>query len=119
MGQIPEEREEWKKRPLHDLDVIYMWVDGVYVKAGLEKEKAALLVGPAAVSIIQWWVQSVTCPPSSAVLLIVPRGQRMCKPWPSWFSVSPLARIVQNRPLGIPGYRLALQRALGAILRPW
>lgn len=38
------EWEEWKKRPLHDLDVIYMWVDGVYVKAGLEKEKAALLV---------------------------------------------------------------------------
>ena len=25
--------------PLDDLDVVYMWVDGVYVKAGLEKEK--------------------------------------------------------------------------------
>jgi len=24
--------------------VLFMWVDGVYVKAGLEKEKAALLV---------------------------------------------------------------------------
>ena len=23
------------------LEVVYMWVDGVYVKAGLEKEKAA------------------------------------------------------------------------------
>ena len=25
---------------LDDLEVVYMWVDGVYVKAGLEKEKA-------------------------------------------------------------------------------
>lgn len=24
--------------------MVYLWVDGVYVKAGLEKEKAALLV---------------------------------------------------------------------------
>jgi putative transposase len=38
------ERREWKKRSLGDLEVVYIWVDGVYVKAGLEKEKAALLV---------------------------------------------------------------------------
>ena len=38
------EWEEWKKRPLDGLEVLFMWVDGVYVKAGLEKEKAALLV---------------------------------------------------------------------------
>jgi len=38
------ELEEWKKRPLDRLEVLFMWVDGVYVKAGLEKEKAALLV---------------------------------------------------------------------------
>lgn len=38
------EWEEWKRRPLDGLEVLYMWVDGVYVKAGLEKEKAALLV---------------------------------------------------------------------------
>jgi transposase-like protein len=35
---------EWKKRPLDGLEVLFMWVDGVYVRAGLEKEKAALLV---------------------------------------------------------------------------
>ena len=29
---------------------VYMWVDGVYVKAGLEKEKAAVLVVMAALS---------------------------------------------------------------------
>lgn len=38
------ERREWKKRPLDGLEVLFMWVDGIYVKAGLEKEKAALLV---------------------------------------------------------------------------
>ena len=35
---------EWKRRPLSDLRLVYLWADGVYVKAGLEKEKAALLV---------------------------------------------------------------------------
>jgi len=38
------EWEEWKKRALDGLEVLFMWVDGIYVKAGLEKEKAALLV---------------------------------------------------------------------------
>lgn len=38
------EWEEWRKRRLSELEVVYMWVDGVYVKAGLEKDKAALLV---------------------------------------------------------------------------
>lgn len=40
--------EAWKRRPLTDEEVVYLWVDGVYVKAGLEKEKAALLVAVAA-----------------------------------------------------------------------
>ena len=38
------EWEQWTKRRLDGLEVVYLWVDGVYVKAGLEKEKAALLV---------------------------------------------------------------------------
>jgi len=38
------EFEAWKKQPLKDVEAVYLWVDGVYVKAGLEKEKAALLV---------------------------------------------------------------------------
>ncbi len=38
------EWEAWRKRPLDGLEVLFMWVDGVYVKAGLEKQKAALLV---------------------------------------------------------------------------
>jgi transposase-like protein len=38
------EYELWKGRSVEDLEVVYLWVDGVYVKAGLEKEKAAMLV---------------------------------------------------------------------------
>jgi transposase-like protein len=42
------EYEAWKQRPLAELEVVYLWVDGIYVKAGLEKEKAAVLVAVAA-----------------------------------------------------------------------
>ena len=38
------EYETWKKRRLDDLNVVYLWADGLYVKAGLEDTKAALLV---------------------------------------------------------------------------
>jgi putative transposase len=42
------EYESWKTRAVADLEVVYLWVDGVYVKAGLEKDKAAMLVVLAA-----------------------------------------------------------------------
>jgi transposase-like protein len=42
------ELAEWNSRRLDDLDVAYLWADGVYVKAGLEKDKAAVLVLVAA-----------------------------------------------------------------------
>ena len=42
------EYELWKTRTVEALDVVYLWVDGVYVKAGLEKDKAAMLVVLAA-----------------------------------------------------------------------
>lgn len=38
------EYDVWKQRSLAELEVVYLWVDGIYVKAGLEKDKAALLV---------------------------------------------------------------------------
>lgn len=38
------EREEWKSRDLSELEVVYIWADGLYVKAGIEDQKAALLV---------------------------------------------------------------------------
>ena len=54
------EWEVWQSRPLDDLEVVYLWVDGVYVKAGLEKEKAVLLVVLAALSDGSKAVVSVT-----------------------------------------------------------
>jgi putative transposase len=42
------EYDLWKSRPVDDLEVVYLWVDGIYVKAGLEKDKAAILVVLAA-----------------------------------------------------------------------
>jgi len=44
------EWEEWRRRSLKGLRLVYMWVDGVYIKAGLEKTKAALLVVIGALS---------------------------------------------------------------------
>lgn len=38
------EYEEWRKEDLSGLKLVYQWADGIYVKAGLEKDKAALLV---------------------------------------------------------------------------
>src|SRR5262247_559405 len=38
------EYETWKQRRLDDLEVVYLWADGLYVKAGLEDTRAALLV---------------------------------------------------------------------------
>lgn len=38
----------WQNRRLDELDAVYGWVDGIDVKAGLEKDKAALLVVLAA-----------------------------------------------------------------------
>lgn len=38
------EWEQWRRRSLGGLELVYMWVDGVYIKAGLEKAKSALLV---------------------------------------------------------------------------
>jgi transposase-like protein len=38
------EYDTWTRRPLETEAVVYLWADGLYVKAGLEREKAALLV---------------------------------------------------------------------------
>ena len=43
-GKWQLEYEEWKQQDLSELEVVYQWADGIYVKAGLEKDKAALLI---------------------------------------------------------------------------
>ena len=44
------EYNRWKSRDLKGLQVVYLWADGLYVKAGLEKERAALLTVIAGLS---------------------------------------------------------------------
>jgi transposase-like protein len=34
----------WRRRDLSDVELVYLWADGLYVKAGLEDSQAALLV---------------------------------------------------------------------------
>lgn len=47
-GQWIAEYRAWSSRSLVGLEPVYLWADGIYVKAGLEKDKAALLVVIAA-----------------------------------------------------------------------
>lgn len=54
----------WQQRDLSDCQLVYLWADGVYVKAGLEDTKAALLVLIGA------------CADGRKVILAVESGQR-------------------------------------------
>ena len=67
------EYEVWKQRRLEDLEVVYVWADGLYVKAGLEDTKAALLVMIGALTNGQ------------KVVLAVESGQRESKE--SWGAI--------------------------------
>jgi transposase-like protein len=44
------EFEAWNRRSLQGREVVYVWVDGIYVKAGLERDKSAVLVVIGAMS---------------------------------------------------------------------
>ena len=79
------EFEAWASRRLDGLEVTYLWVDGVYVKAGLEKEKAALLVAIGALS------------DGSKVVLAVQSGHR--ESIESWSS---MLRSLRDRGMGSP-----------------
>lgn len=63
----------WQRRDLSELEVVYCWADGLYVKAGLEDGKAALLVVIGALAN------------GEKVLLAVESGQR--ESIPSWSRV--------------------------------
>ena len=43
-GKWVAEFDAWSLRSLRGIEPVYLWADGIYVKAGLEKDKAALLV---------------------------------------------------------------------------
>ncbi len=42
--QFKDEFGEWKKRRLDDLEIVYIWVEGVYLKAGISDEKLCALI---------------------------------------------------------------------------
>lgn len=84
-AQWQNEYEAWKERDLSHLQVVYLWVDGIYVKAGLEKEKAALLVVIGALA------------DGSKVVLAVESGQR--ESTESW---SRILRDLKRRGMGCP-----------------
>jgi transposase-like protein len=84
-ASFAQEYQAWKTRPLGELDVVYLWVDGIYVKAGLEKEKAALLVAIGALA------------DGSKVVLAVEPGHR--ESLESW---SYLLRNLRARGMGCP-----------------
>lgn len=92
------ELAEWRSRPLSDLEVVYMWVDGVYVKAGLEREKAAILVAVAALS-----------DGSKVVLSAVPGYRESTRSWSEFLrdlrdrGLSPPRLVVGDGHLGIWG----------------
>lgn len=67
------EYDAWKQRRLGDLEIVYAWADGIYVKAGLDDSKAALLVGIGALT------------DGRKVVLAVESGQRESKE--SWGAV--------------------------------
>jgi transposase-like protein len=71
--QWQQEYETWTRRRLDDLEVVYVWADGRYVKAGVEDSKAALLVLVGALT------------DGRKVVLAVESGQRESKE--SWGTV--------------------------------
>jgi len=42
--QFKDEYEAWKRRDLINLKIVYIWADGIYIKAGIADEKLCLLV---------------------------------------------------------------------------
>ena len=89
VGRLKEswqtEWQEWRQRSLAGVELVYMWVDGVYVKAGLEKTKAALLVAIGA------------CADGRKVILAVEPGYRESSE--SW---AEMLRSLKERGLNYP-----------------
>ena len=84
------EYTQWKEQKLHSLEVVYWWADGLYVKAGIEDRKAALLVIVGALST------------GEKVLLACESGERESKE--SWLKV---LRDLKARGLKLPRLTVA------------
>lgn len=95
--------DAWKRRDLSDLELVYLWADGIYVKAGLEREKAALLVLIGAISS------------GEKIVLAVESGHRESSE--SWAHVlrDLKARGLSSPKLTIADGHLGIWGALGAV----
>lgn len=82
--------DAWRRRDLSDLALVYCWADGIYVKAGLEQAKAALLVLIGALA------------DGRKVVLAVESGQR--ESTESWAA---MLRDLKARGLGAPKLAVA------------
>jgi len=82
--------DAWRRRDLSDLSLVYVWADGIYVKAGLEQSKAALLVLLGALA------------DGRKVVLAVESGQR--ESTESWAAI---LRDLKARGLGVPKLTVA------------
>ena len=97
------EREEWKKQDLSELEVVYMWADGLYVKAGIENHKAALLVIIAATT------------DGKKVLLACESGERESKEGWSGILRDLISRGLQLPRLTVADGHLGIWSALGEL----
>ena len=84
------EFDEWKKKDLSHLEIVYWWADGLYVKAGIEDRKTALLVIVAALST------------GDKIFLAMESGERESKE--SWLKV---LRNLKSRGLKFPRVTIA------------
>jgi putative transposase len=89
-GAWQAEYEQWKRTDLSELELVYWWADGLYVKAGLSDRKAALLVLVGAAAS------------GEKVLLACEAGERESKE--SWLSV---LRDLKARGLKLPRLTVA------------
>jgi len=84
------EHAEWEGRSLADREVVYAWADGIYVKAGLEKDRAALLV-----------VIGAMADGTKEVLAVVPGYRESAESWAA------VLRDLRARGLGVPNLLVA------------
>jgi transposase-like protein len=74
-GKWQADYDAWNARDLSDRELVYVWADGVYVKAGLEREKAALLV-----------VIGAMADGTKAVLAVTPGYRESTESWKTLFA---------------------------------
>jgi transposase-like protein len=102
-GVWQAEYESWKRADLSELELVYWWADGLYVKAGISDRKAALLVIVGASSS------------GEKVLLACQAGERESKE--SWLAVlrDLKARGLKFPRLTVADGNLGIWAALGEI----